>query len=153
MPPSSQHRQGGWQERWDFANCWILMSLGFRFLISGSQPYIGVSTLEATVKKSPDTTVKLVATLTDAIQVFKTNKEKSLLVLKKYLRGTSDEILGETYSYFSSRTQTFPYPSIEAIKTALDMLSDQYPQAKSVDPHEVADLSFVKQVESSGVVQ
>jgi hypothetical protein len=43
--------------------------------------------LKATVKKSPDTTVKLVATLTDAIQVFKTNKEKSLLVMKKYLRG------------------------------------------------------------------
>ena len=106
--------------------------------------------MKATVKKSPDTTVKLVAALTDAIQVFKTNKERSLLVMKKYLRGASDEILGETYGYFSSRTQKFPYPSFEAVKTALDMLSDQYPQAKSVDPHEVADLSFVKQVESSG---
>jgi ABC-type nitrate/sulfonate/bicarbonate transport system substrate-binding protein len=119
--------------------------LGVRF------PYVGVSTLRATVKKSPDTTVKLVATLTDAIQVFKADKEKSMLVMRKYLRGASDEILGETYSYFSVRTQKFPYPSIEAIKTALDMLSDQYPQAKSVDPHEVADLSFVKQVESGGV--
>ena len=49
------------------------------------------------------------------------------------------------------RSQKFPYPSVEAIKTALDMLSDEYPQAKSVDPHEVADLSFVKQVESGGV--
>src|SRR5262245_65070316 len=89
-------------------------------------PYTGVTTLKATVKKSPDTTVKLVATLTDAIQVFKTNKEKSLLVMKKYLRGASDEILGETYGYFSSRTQKFPYPSIEAIKTAVELLSDQY---------------------------
>ena len=114
-------------------------------------PYVGVSALKATVKKNPDTTVKLIATLTDAIQVFKTNKEKSLVVMKKYLRGANEEILLETYGYFSSRTQKFPYPSIEAIKTALDMLSDEYPQAKSVDPHEVADLSFVKQVESGGV--
>ena len=83
--------------------------------------------------------------------MFKTDKEKSLLVMRKYLRGTSDEILGETYGYFSSRTQKFPYPSIEAIKTALDMLSDEYPQARSVDAHEVADLSFVKQVETGGV--
>jgi ABC-type nitrate/sulfonate/bicarbonate transport system substrate-binding protein len=113
-------------------------------------PYVGVSSLKATVKKSPDTTVKLIATLTDAIQVFKTNKEKSILVTKKYLRGASEEILGETYGYFSSKTQKFPYPSIEAIKAALDMLSDEYPQAKSVDPHEVADLSFVKQIESGG---
>jgi ABC-type nitrate/sulfonate/bicarbonate transport system substrate-binding protein len=134
----------------------LARKMGFRELVDldelGIQvPFVGVSTLKATVKKSPDTTVKLVATLTDAIQVFKTNKEKSLLVMKKYLRGASDEILEETYGYFSSRTQKFPYPSIEAIKTALDMLSDQYPQAKSVDPHEVADLSFVKQVESGGV--
>jgi ABC-type nitrate/sulfonate/bicarbonate transport system substrate-binding protein len=113
-------------------------------------PYVGVSTLKATVKKGPDTTVKVVATLTDAIQVFKTNKEKSLVVMKKYLRGASEEILLETYGYFSSRTQKFPYPSIEAIRTALDMLSDEYPQARSVDPHEVTDLSFVKQVESDG---
>src|SRR5262245_22344280 len=135
---------------------WMARKMGFRELVDFDElgiqvPYTGVSTLRATVKKSPDTTVKFVATLTDAIQVFKTNKEKSLLVMKKYLRGASDEILGETYGYFSSSTQKFPYPSIEAIKTALDILSDQYPQAKSVDPHEVADLSFVKQVENGGV--
>src|SRR5215813_14935276 len=76
-------RKMGFRELLDFDE----LGFRFRFLISGSQPYIGVSTLEATVKKSPDTTVKLVATLTDAVQVFKTNKEKSLLVMKKYLRG------------------------------------------------------------------
>ena len=95
--------------------------------------------------------VKFIATLTDAIQVFKTNKEKSMLVMKKYLGGASEEILRETYGYFSTRAQKFPYPSIEAIRMALDMLSDQYPQAKSVDPYEIADLSFVKQVESGGL--
>jgi len=111
-------------------------------------PYVGVSTLKATVKKSPETSVKLVATLTDAIHVFKTNKEKSLVVMKKYLRGASEQILLETYGYFSTKTQKFPYPSIEAIKTALEMLSDEYPQARSVDANEVIDLSFVKQVEA-----
>jgi len=133
----------------------LAKKMGFRELLDFDElgvqvPYVGVSALKATVKKSPDVTAKLIATLTDAIQVFKTNKEKSMLVMKKYLGGASEEILGETYSYFSSKTQKFPYPSIEAIKTALDMLSDEYPQAKSVDPHEVADLSFVKQVEGRG---
>ena len=106
---------------------WMTRKMGFRELVDFDElgvrvPYVGVSTLRATVKKSPDTTVKLVATLTDAIQVFKTNKEKSLLVMRKYLRGASDEILEETYGYFSARTQKFPYPSIEAIKTAGDVV-------------------------------
>jgi NitT/TauT family transport system substrate-binding protein len=131
----------------------LARKMGFRELLDLDElgvliPYVGVSTLKATVKKNPDATVKLIATLTDAIQVFKSNRAKSILVMKKYLRGASEEILGETYDYFSSRTQKLPYPSMEAIKTALDMLSDEYLQAKSVDPHEVADLSFVKQVES-----
>ncbi|HEV8720771.1 MAG TPA: ABC transporter substrate-binding protein [Candidatus Binatia bacterium] len=133
----------------------LARKMGFRELLDLDElgvliPYVGINTLKATVKKSPDTTGKLVAALTDAIRVFKTNKEKSLLVMKKYLRGASEEILGDTYGYFSSRTQKLPYPSIEAIKTALDMLSDEYPQARSMDPHEVADLSFVTQVESAG---
>ena len=133
----------------------IAKKMGFRELVDldelGIQiPYVGVTTLKANVKKNPDATLKLIATLTDAIHVFKSNRAKSIQVMKKYLRGASEEILGETYSYFSSRTQKLPYPSIEAIKTALDMLADENPQARSVDPREVADLSFVKQVEVGG---
>jgi len=131
----------------------LARKMGFRELLDFDElgvmiPYVGLSTLKTTVKKSPDTTARLVTLLTEAIQLFKTNKEKSLLVMKKYLRGASDEILGETYGYFSTKTQKFPYPSIEAIKTALDMLADEHPQARSVDANEVADLSFVKQVDA-----
>jgi len=32
----------------------------------------------------------------------------------------------------------------------LEMMADQFPQASSVDPQEVIDLSFVKQVEAGG---
>ncbi len=136
----------------------LAKKMGFRELLDFDEigvqyPYVGISTLKANVKKNPETTGKLVKTLIEAIQIFKTNKEKSLLVMRKYLRGASDEILEETYGYFSTRIQKFPYPSIEAIKTALDMHSDQFPQAKTVNPHEVADLSFVKQVENSGFMR
>lgn len=137
-PPRLVARKKGFRELLDFDEMGIQI------------PYVGVTSLKANLKKNPEAAVRLIATLTDAIHVFKTNKEKSLLVMKKYLRGTSDEILQETYSYFSNRTQKIPYPSIEAIKTALDMLADEYPQAGSVDPHEPADLTFVKQVESAG---
>jgi hypothetical protein len=95
-------------------------------------------------------TLRFVRTMVDGIQLFKTNKEKSLAVMKRYLRGASDEMLEETYSYFSKRMPRLPYPSAEAVKTALEMMADQFPQASSVDPQEVIDLSFVKQVEASG---
>jgi ABC-type nitrate/sulfonate/bicarbonate transport system substrate-binding protein len=132
----------------------LARKMGFRELLDSDElgiqfPYVGISTLKATIKKNPETTGKLVRAVSDAIQVFKTNKDRTIVVMKKYLRGASDEILQETYSYFSTRVQRYPYPSIEAIRTALEMLSDQYPQASSVDPNEVADLSFVREVEKS----
>ena len=127
--------------------------MGFRELLDfddlGVQyPYVGISTLKVNVKKSPDATLRLVRALTDGIQIFKTNKERSLAVMKRYLRGASDEMLEETYGYFSKRMPKYPYPSVEAIKTALDMMADQFPQASSVDPNEVVDLTYVKQVEA-----
>ena len=125
---------------------------GFRELLDldevGFQyPYVGVSTLKAIVRKNPERTERVIRTLIEGIQIFRTNKEESLFAMKRYLRGASDEILEDTYGYFAARIQKFPYPSIEAIKTALDMMSDQYPQARTVDVQEVVDLSFVKQVE------
>jgi ABC-type nitrate/sulfonate/bicarbonate transport system substrate-binding protein len=124
-----------------------LDELGFQY------PYVGISTLKVNLRNNPELTSKVMRTLIDGIQIFKSSREESLLVMKRYLRGASDDILSVTYDYFATKIQKFPYPSIAAIKTALDMMSDQLPQARNVDPREVVDLSFVKQIESDGVVQ
>jgi hypothetical protein len=84
----------------------------------------------------------------EGIQIFKTNKETSMAVMRKYLRGANDDILAETYNYFSDKIQRTPYPSADAVMTALDMMSVQFPQAKAVDANEIIDTSFVKQSES-----
>jgi len=132
----------------------LAKKMGFRELVDFDQlgvlyPYVGISTLKATVKKNPDLTLRLVRTLTDSIQIFKSSKERGLAAMKRYLRGASDEMLEETYNYFSTRMPKYPYPSVDAIKSALDMMSDQFPLAAKVDPHEVGDPSFVKQIESA----
>ena len=129
-------------------------TMGFREMLDFDElgipyPYVGVSTLKANVKKNPEMTIRFLRTLTEGIQIFKTNRETSMTVMKKYLRGASDDILAETYRYFSAKIQKTPYPSADAIRIALDMMSDQFPQAKTVDPNEVIDTSFVKQVENN----
>lgn len=71
-----------------------------------------------------------------------------MAVMRKYLRGANDDILEETYHYFSAKIQRTPYPSADAVLTAIDMMSVQFPQAKAVDANEIIDTSFVKQSES-----
>ena len=60
---------------------------------------------------------------TEGIYIFKTNKPKSLAVMKKHLLGASDEVLEETYRYTSSVLEQQPYPSLDVVKSGLEILS------------------------------
>jgi hypothetical protein len=42
--------------------------------------------------------------------------------------------------------------SLEVIKSALDIVPAQYPQARQIDPNPIVDLSFGKRIEQSGFV-
>jgi hypothetical protein len=45
-----------------------------------------------------------------------------------------------------------PYPSLDVIKSGLEILSLQYPQAKQTDPSPLIDSSFVKRIDQSGFI-
>ena len=85
--------------------------------------------------------------------IAKTEREKSLTIMKKYMRGTSDEILEETYQYAKSVTEEVPTPSLEITKAALEILSYDYPKAKETDPNLIIDTSIMKRIEQSGFIK
>jgi ABC-type nitrate/sulfonate/bicarbonate transport system substrate-binding protein len=136
----------------------IAKKIGYRELIDYDKagvvyPYNTVTTLRTTPAKSPDLTERFLKAMIEGIHGFKTNKEKSVAVLKKYMRGASDDILEDTYEYTKAGLEEVPIPSLEIIKTALDILSYQYPQAKQTDPDPLVDPSFVRRIEQSGFIR
>ena len=70
-----------------------------------------------------------------------------------YMKGTPDDILEETYQYAKTVTEEIPTPSLEIVKTALEILSYQYPQAKGTDPNPIIDTSIMKRIEQSGFLK
>ena len=115
-------------------------------------PYITVTTMRQTPGKNVELTDKLLKTMIEGIHVFKTNKQKSLTVLKNYMRGAADDNLDDTYESTKAGIETVPTPSLEVIKTALEILSYQYPQAKQTDPAPIIDPSYVRKIEQSGFI-
>jgi hypothetical protein len=111
-----------------------------------------LTTLRPTLSKNPHVIEGVIKSLIEATAVFKTNKEKSFAIWRKYMRGASEEFLEETYQYTSAELEAVPTPSVEVIKSALDIVSAQYPQAKQTDPNRIVDPSFVKRIEQSGFV-
>jgi ABC-type nitrate/sulfonate/bicarbonate transport system substrate-binding protein len=136
----------------------IAKKMGYRELIDYDKagvvyPYNTVTTLRTTPAKNPDLTERFLKAMIEGIHGFKTNKEKSVAVLKKYMRGASDDILEDTYEYTKAGLEEVPIPSLEIIKTALDILSYQYPQAKQTDPDPLIDPSFVRRIDQSGFIR
>jgi hypothetical protein len=90
--------------------------------------------------------------LLEGLYIFKTQKSKSLAVMKRNLRGVSDEILEEAYQTTIVEMEQIPTPTLAVIRSGLDILSLQYPQAKQTDPALIFDPSFVRRIEQSGFV-
>ena len=136
----------------------IAKKMGYRELVDYDKagvvyPYNTITTLRQTPSKNPDLAERLLKTIIEAIVVSKTEKEKSLAVLKKYMKGTPDEILEETYQYSKNVAAEVPTPSLEIVKAALEILSYQYPQAQGTDPNPIIDTSIMKRIEQSGFLK
>ena len=131
--------------------------MGFRELVNYDAlgitfPANTVTTLRQTIAKRPELIENFLKTLIEGIHIFKTNKAKSLAVMKRNLQGASDEIFEETYKYVVSVLEQQPYPSLDVIKSGLEILSFQYPQAKQTDPNPLIDPSFVRRIDQSGFI-
>jgi ABC-type nitrate/sulfonate/bicarbonate transport system substrate-binding protein len=136
----------------------IAKKMGYRELIDYDKagvvyPYNTITTLRQTPVKYPDLTEKLLKTIIEGTYVAKTDRVKSLAIMKKYMRGTSDEILEETYQYAKSVTEENPTPSLEITKAALEILSYEYPKAKDTDPNLIIDTSVMNRIERSGFIR
>ncbi|MSP38622.1 MAG: ABC transporter substrate-binding protein [Deltaproteobacteria bacterium] len=86
----------------------------------------------------------------EAIHYVRTNREGSIKILKKYLRvdERESEAIAATYDYFSRRTDSFPRPNLEGLKTIMKELGS--PQR---DPNEFLDISLLDEIEKEGFMQ
>ena len=84
----------------------------------------------------------------EAVHFFKTQGEKSVAIMAKYMGGFSPEILSLLHADQSEDFQALPIPQRDAIQAVLDRETD--PKAKSFKPEEFMDASFLQEIERSG---
>ena len=136
----------------------IARKAGFRELANFDKlgveyPYTSVVVLRQTVVKNPDLVESFLKCIIEGTYILKTNKAKTLAVFKRYMKGADDEILEETYQSTRPTLDEAPYPSLQVVKSALEMLSLQYPQAKQIDASLIVEPSIMKKIDDSGFVR
>jgi len=96
---------------------------------------------------------RCVRAMTEAIQIYKTEKEWTKGVIGKYLRTNDAENLERTYNSFRPLFPEVPHPTVDGVKTLLDDLSGKIPKAADANPKEFVDGSFVDEMERSEFIK
>jgi nucleoid-associated protein YgaU len=89
----------------------------------------------------------------EGIHYYKTHRAESLAILAKYLKTTEAEVLTEVYEDIGlTLTPRKPYPTLRGIDIMLRELAVRDPKGKTARPEEFVDLTFVKELDSSGFI-
>ena len=104
------------------------------------------------VEKKPDLARRFIKALVEGIQVYKTDKEFGLKVLRKYLRTSDSEVIEETYNFYVDKVARKPYPTLKGIQAVLSELAVRNPRAKEAQPAEFVNVNFLKELDDSGYI-
>ena len=96
---------------------------------------------------------RFVRAYTEAIALYKNNRELAMKVTSKYTGIKDTAILNSTVNFYAPKLARVPYPTIGGIKFILDQIAVRDPKAKNVNPESFMDVRFVKQLDESGFIK
>jgi NitT/TauT family transport system substrate-binding protein len=115
-------------------------------------PAAGVATTRKVLRERYETLRRFARAYVEAIYLFRTDAALAQEVIGRYTATTSTTDLAESYRAFRDLTELVPTPRLEAMQTALDLMSADLPRAREADPHDFYDDSLVRELESSGFI-
>jgi len=115
--------------------------------------HTGLATTQALIKSRPDLVRNVVKAYVEGIHYYKTQRDESLAILGKYLKTSDTDVLMEVYKNIGLKlTPEKPYPTLRGIEVILREIAARSPKTKSARPEEFMDLTFVKELDSSGFI-
>jgi NitT/TauT family transport system substrate-binding protein len=115
-------------------------------------PQRGIYTMGKTIKEQPDLVRRYIRAYVEAIHYFKTRKEETMQIMRKYSRVEDRSVLEHTQSWFTQNMPEYPYPPPEGYQVVLQEMASTQPKAAALNTKELVDARFVKELEDSGFV-
>jgi NitT/TauT family transport system substrate-binding protein len=113
----------------------------------------GVAVTRDYIKKKPDTVRRFMRAYVEGVHYNLTNPKGGQKILQKYLAIKDDKAIEESYNEIVLKlTRRVPYPTEPGIQLFLDQLKTKNPKAAQAKPSDFTDISFLKELESSGYI-
>jgi ABC-type nitrate/sulfonate/bicarbonate transport system substrate-binding protein len=109
---------------------------------------------QAYLKENSDTVRRFMKAWIEGIHYMKTHKDFTLNVFRKHTKSEDPSALEETYRIFAMKyLPPAPYPTEETVKTILELIASSQPKAKTAQPKDFIDPSWVRELEESGFIK
>jgi NitT/TauT family transport system substrate-binding protein len=112
----------------------------------------GLVTTQRQIAKNRDVVKRMVKAYVEAIHLVRTNPEASKRTFAKYRKTNDEKQLDEAYDTLREMVRPKPYPSMDGFKTIFKDVTDRIPAAKTANPKEFIEASFLEELDRSGYV-
>jgi NitT/TauT family transport system substrate-binding protein len=129
--------------------------LGFRELADlrkSDIEYAGssIAGIGSYIKSHPQLVENFLKGYIESLHFFRTQKEKTLAGVMKFLRMNDRARAEEGYEYYVDLMPLMPYPSAQGVRAVLQFLAPKNPKAATANPEEFYDVGYLKKIEDSG---
>lgn len=116
-------------------------------------PQNGIYTSTKLVRENPDFVRRYLRAYVEAIHYFKTHKEDTLKVMRKYSRLDDRKILEEAWDWHTKFMPDAPYPPADGYQLVLQDMAEKNPKAAQANVKDYIDTRFIKELEDSGFIK
>ena len=107
---------------------------------------------KAYIKTHRDTVMRVIKTFVEGLRYYKENREFVLRVTADFAQNRDPNVLNPTYDVVTRFQDRVPYVNMKGIEFMLKTLELRDPRAKSFDPNNAVDSSFIQELERTGYI-
>ena len=104
------------------------------------------------VKNHRDTVMRVMKTFFEGLRFYRENREFVLKVTADFAQNRDPDVLRPTYEVVTRFQERVPYVNMKGIEFMLTTLELRDPRAKTFDPANVVDSSFIQELDKSGFI-
>jgi len=116
-------------------------------------PQNGIYTSTKLIRDNPDFVRRYMRSYAEAIHYYKTHKEETLKIMRKYSRVEDRKVLEEAWDWHSRFMPEAPYPPADGYQLVLHDIAEKNPKAAQANAKDYIDTRFVKELEDSGFIK
>jgi len=104
------------------------------------------------IRDNTESVRSIVRAMAETVHYYKTHKENVIKIMQKYTRDHSRQVLEEIYVSYNDLLVEDTYPTVEGLKSTLEVQASLDPRALKAKVEDFVDLRFVDELKKTGFI-